>query len=103
MANIDRENFAFAVAGKLHSFGIGGPRPAQQKFPAVKAATWSRLSNSRPLTDANMAAVCKVLDLDIRDYVNLDAPNPQDMRRKNTQWKQTVARHVSRENAETGQ
>ena len=97
MADIDREKFAIAAAKKLRALGIPGERAASRAFPAIKTCTWSRMGNFKPLSAGNTAAICKVLDLDIREFVDLDARNSQDMHAKNREWKQRVARHVSHE------
>ena len=75
MACIDREKFAYAVAARLDAIEISGPRAAASAF-GVAPACWTRIASGGIISADNFAAVCKALDLDAREFVDMGAANP---------------------------
>jgi hypothetical protein len=84
MPDIDRQKFAYVVAGRLLTLGRAegrdGPLPlrnVQHRFPWVSAGSMSRIANGIDVSAAVMLGVCRALELDPFDFLDIDAPSPK--------------------------
>lgn len=74
MPDIDRTKFALAVAAALRKRGDPGPREAARRW-RLPATMWSHIRFARPISAANMLAVCHHLELDPLEFLDLKADN----------------------------
>jgi hypothetical protein len=75
MAAIDATKFASAVAAQLKARQLSFNQ-AQRKFEGITKGMLSRVSNGLVVSAPNMLVICKHLDLDPFDYLNMKAANP---------------------------
>lgn len=74
MPEIDREKFSYHVMGKLESRQLTYDR-AQRIYPGIKKGLLTKIKQGHVVSAANMLTVCKHLDLDPLEYLDLNARN----------------------------
>lgn len=74
MADMDREKFAYHVAGFLEKNELS-MRQAQTKFKGITAGLLSKVSTAKDIGIGNILCICHHFDLNPLHYLDLEKPN----------------------------